>query len=364
MNIDRKYFFIAFTTDGIKISETLSSNLTQANDDIAFCHYDKSIHLSSKHFVRMAFDQHHRTNDVCLVIVGAVGIAVRLISPFVEDKLKDPAVLVVDDLGRFVISLLSGHIGGANGLALEISKDLKSLGYSAEPVITTATDARGISGIENVLNDYLVPLEPIRQNIKCINMHIAEGGVVSIVVDPLLGRHFEYSKVLVPITSISDVEKSGVKIMTMVITLRSPDVWLDTSMISAEVQVFFSKSLIVGTGCKKNFKSALYLEALTRRLQEEQMPSCVVNSFATIGLKVDETCIKQAATTLDATVTCHRIEDLIAYEPHFSGSEFVKKTTGIAAVAGPSAYHMTHDERAFTVYKEVGCTFSFGRLIR
>ena len=88
-------------------------------------------------------------NYDAFVFVGAMGICIRTIAPYVEDKHKDPAVVCVDSFGNHVISVLSGHIGGANDLTRQIAGSL-----GVEPVITTQSDNAGLWAIDTIGENY------------------------------------------------------------------------------------------------------------------------------------------------------------------------------------------------------------------
>ena len=104
-----------------------------------------------------------------LVFVGAVGIAVRAVEPHLRHKATDPAVVAVDEGGRFAIPLVSGHLGGANALAQAIAAYLGAI-----PVITTATDGRGLFAVDSWANAQgCLVKEPER--IKWVSSKVLDG---------------------------------------------------------------------------------------------------------------------------------------------------------------------------------------------
>ena len=110
-----------------------------------------------------------------LVFISAVGIAVRCVAPLLKGKLSDPAVVVVDERGRFAISLLSGHMGGANRLAEKVAQ-----GSGAAPVITTATDIWGLPSVEELAGEFTLRIEDPKK-IKAVNSAILNSGKVFVV---------------------------------------------------------------------------------------------------------------------------------------------------------------------------------------
>jgi cobalt-precorrin 5A hydrolase len=99
----------------------------------------------------------------------STGIVVRIIAPLIRSKLEDPAVVVVDDRGNHAISLLSGHLGGANALAAEVAELIR-----AKPVITTATDVNQILAIDVLAKEkHLIIENP--EAIKIVNMALLKG---------------------------------------------------------------------------------------------------------------------------------------------------------------------------------------------
>ena len=124
--------YAAFTETGLALAETLARALP---GPVTRCGHGGP---SLAEWTAAAFAQNE-----ALIFVGAVGIAVRAIAPLCRSKASDPAVVVVDECGRFAVPLLSGHLGGANDLARAIAALC-----GAVPVITTATDAHGLFAVD------------------------------------------------------------------------------------------------------------------------------------------------------------------------------------------------------------------------
>ena len=118
-----------------------------------------------------------------LLFVGAAGIAVRAIAPHVASKVNDPAVVAIDEAGRFAVPLLSGHLGGANELAQTVAR-----AAGAIPVITTATDVRGVWAVDTWARCAGLPVSN-PEAIKRVSARLLSGGRVALYSDmPISGQ--------------------------------------------------------------------------------------------------------------------------------------------------------------------------------
>ncbi|MEM5816261.1 MAG: cobalamin biosynthesis central domain-containing protein, partial [Desulfitobacterium hafniense] len=118
-----------------------------------------------------------------LIFIMATGIVVRHIAPFLQGKDRDPAVLVLDEKGEFVISLLSGHLGGANAWAKSVAQWI-----NARPVITTATDVQGLTAPDEYARRFGWSVEPL-SGLKEVNSLLLEQGYLKVWTDCLPEEH-------------------------------------------------------------------------------------------------------------------------------------------------------------------------------
>ena len=156
---------VTFTEKGRNLAETIISACSDIGAELA----DRDSKLSD--ICREAFK-----NREAVVFIGAMGIAVRSIAPYVADKLSDPPVIVIDEAGKHVIPVLSGHIGGANELAVRIADSI-----NAEPVLTTATDVSGAFSVDLFAKENDLRIVN-REGIAKVSSSALEGKAVTICI--------------------------------------------------------------------------------------------------------------------------------------------------------------------------------------
>ena len=219
-----------------------------------------------------------------LIFVCATGIAVRTIAAHVVSKLSDPAVIVVDERGRNVISLLSGHVGGGNDLTLKIARAI-----GANPVITTATD------VEN-----------------------------KIAVDALAGR-----------LGLRPEPKDAIKIINSAI-LRDEPVYVVAGGVRLNL---VPQKLIAGIGCRRGTTAEAIEFAVTAACAEIGQEVERIGVLASIDVKRDETGLLEFADRIGREIKFYSAAELAKKiaEYRLTESKFVKAALGVGNVCEAAA---------------------------
>jgi cobalt-precorrin 5A hydrolase len=222
-----------------------------------------------------------------LVFVGAVGIAVRAIAPCVKSKTADSAVVAVDEGGQFAIPILSGHLGGANGLAEKIAAVC-----GAVPVITTATDLRGLFAVDQWAK---------QQNCAILN----PGGIKRVSGSLLAGERVELCS---PWPVVGEPPE-GVSLRLM------------------------PKIAVLGVGCKKGTP----VQALEEAFTALPVHPASFRKVCTIDWKQNEPGLLAFCHAHSLELEVFSAAQLRAVPGNFSGSEFVEQVTGVDNVCERAA---------------------------
>lgn len=291
-----------------------------------------------------------------LVFVMACGIVVRAIAPYIRDKRVDPAVVVVDEAGKFAISLLSGHIGGANSLAAEVAE---ITGGAA--VITTATDVNGMLAFDVFAKENDCAIENFGL-LKNISAQLVNGGKIDIHTDYRLdgiipdnirvynrgrdrGRSYETIDSILcdvepsPITRPADTDK----------VIHSPAVVISNSLDIEEPLksslILRPRNLILGIGCRKGVSKERIGKAVSEFLEYNRKSKLSVKCMATIGLKSNEPGILGFCSESGLPLNILPVDIIAENEGKFEASPFVKEKVGVSSVAEPCAVLSGKDAR-------------------
>ena len=280
MNIeDKKIAILSITQNGKSLGLNIKNNIKNA--DLYFIKRDivenetNVIHINKrlKDFVPDIFNQYDY-----IIFIMATGIVIRTIAPLVVSKFSDPAILVIDEKGKNIISLLSGHMGGANEMTLYISDLINS-----NPVITTATDVNEKSSLDMIAKKLNAHIDNFRDNVLKINSMIVNNEKVGLFVD---GNY------LVDTRGFVLDEKNNLKDIDNIVVI-SNKVSIDTNLDFSNKNIIkvVPKDVVIGIGCRKDTDSEYMKESLVDFLEQQNIDINAIKEIGSIDVKKDEKAI-------------------------------------------------------------------------
>lgn len=325
-------YLVSFTEAGAEIEERVSVFLRETGAVVVpFAKYpikDMKPLDGLDGFTSEAFEK-----SDAVIFIGALGIAVRSVATFIKSKDKDPAGIVIDDTGEYVIPFLSGHLGGANELAGAIADFLGS-----RCVVTTATDRRGVFAVDSwAKNSGLSLLDtPL---IKKVSAALLKGQTVGFVSDfPVRGS--------LPMGLTEDLSRD-IGISVSFDTEKRP---------FANTLRLVPKDVCLGVGCKKGTDGAVFEETIDHFLQANNIIWQRVLSISSVDLKGEEACLIALSHKKRIPFTVYSPKALADVPGEFSSSEFVKKTVGVDNVCERSAVLSSQSPLSVKKYSADGVT--------
>lgn len=295
----------AYTASGCALGEKLAHLLSEQGDNVRFRSGKGTDGIKARDFAAECFPMAD-----ALIFIGAAGIAVRSIAPLVASKLSDPAVLVMDDQGKFVISLLSGHVGGANDFTNRVAGLI-----GAMPVITTATDGHGAFAIDSWAAK--------------AGFFIANPEKIKVVSGKLLdGKSVGFTS---PFSVLEQLPKGFVRVE------ENPDVVVDVRRPETDCLWIVPPVLTLGVGCRKNTPVETIEAAFRDLISETGFSEKAFSQVCSIDLKAEEPGLLAFCETHQLPFVTYSAEELAAVPGEFTPSTFVSQITGVDNVCERSA---------------------------
>lgn len=312
-----KIAVVSFTKNGSKITEKLVSGLGKVGYETAgymksnYSDLENTIILIEEPLSDWAGEQFKDGTN--LIFIGAVGIAVRMIAPYLEGKDRDPAVVVVDEQGTFSISLLSGHLGGANDLARETAAILEAI-----PVITTATDLN---------HKFAVDLFAKKNNLVITDLSLAKEISAAVLREEEVGFFSDFPVEGDKPDYIGEFPGANCRIR---ITIRC---------FHSELKTLFliPKAVVLGIGCRKGTSHQAISEAVNCFLVQNEIRREALTAIASIDLKKEESGLIEYAKAQNLTFYTYSKDELEQMQGDFTESNFVREVTGISNVCERAA---------------------------
>lgn len=317
---------ISFTDKGQRLAASLARKLGGS-----YCRCGEGVTLAS--WTKEGFE-----NCEDLIFVGAVGIAVRAIAPYVVHKAEDPAVVVVDECALHAVSLLSGHLGGANELTLRVAR-----ACGADPVITTATDCNGVFAIDSWA---------ARQGCA-----IGNPALIKKLSAKLLADHEVAVTAELPINGLPpagvrvvDFDKLAGESLDAVITWRHG--------VAKDALHVIPRIVVLGVGCRRDTPVEVIEERFARFCEEGDIAPAAVARVCSIDLKANEPGLLGFCKEHGWPLETYTADELAVVEGNFSASAFVAQTVGVDNVCERAAVLGSKGALAVKKFAGDGVTFA------
>lgn len=267
-----------------------------------------------------------------IIGVMATGIIVRAVAPCLKSKLTDPAVVCVDVSGRFVISLLSGHYGGANELTRIIAREIGAI-----PVITTASDVMGKMSVDEVARllhctirnpGSLVAVNSALVNGKRVGLVVV--GDVKISANMIFGYDIKHANTVKEVAALLKNFDAGA------IITEEP---VSTANLPKPVTILTPKKITVGVGARKNASASEIVAAVNSALARVDLPLERVDRLATVDIKKASRSMVSAAEKLGLPIDFVSVEALrsVRHEGLSPDSRLVEEKIGVGGVCERAA---------------------------
>lgn len=326
----KNYKVISFTSKGKELVDKVLFLIS----DGEFVRGDIEVDFSLDDFVKDSFRQGN-----VLIFVGAAGIAVRAIAPYIEDKTKDPSVIVIDEEGRNVIPLLSGHIGGGVREAKKITELL-----GANLVVTTASDVSGEFAVDvfasengfaisdmKKAKEFTARLLEEKEAVYEVDAEIAgmpsydvDTGYANVVRQLAAGECYGSDAKDTDNAELDDSEKeTDIEKSKACFTISFRKYKSESGVLN-----LIPKCIVIGVGCKKGTPYEKLWAFVEDKLSEHNIDKRAVGVLASVDIKKEEEGLIRVAKELEAGFKVFSSDVLMAQEGEFTASEFVKSITG------------------------------------
>jgi cobalt-precorrin 5A hydrolase len=302
---EMKIALISLTNNGKKLAMQILSVLEEDHTVIRVDTFHKNVKQTLEDIIH-DYD--------CIVGIMATGIMIRNVCKLIKSKNEDPAILIIDEKGKHVISLLSGHLGGGNNFSIKIASII-----GAEPIITTATDINNKLGVDTLARKYYFNVNDVNK-IKLINSALLNNKSIYIAYNPKYDYIWEDIKVRESYKNVKNHSK-----------------FLEVSYGSNTINLK-PKKMVVGIGSRKDIDSDSVIKAIKSTFKILDLPVKRVDSIATGQMKENEKGIIYAAEELGIPLEIISEKAMKNFKnDDLSRSNFVMEKFGVPGVCEPSS---------------------------